>query len=327
MLTQSDHKRIRDSLQGRAHPLQLTFHAGEDATDFAAALEHLATELTEAGGERVVLNRGDGSAVVSTPALTISRQDCGVIHYLALPEGPEAAPFLQAVTAPIEPSPELPDDVRSGLQQMTRPVELIVFIAAACPHCPQAVGAANTLALSSANISTTIIDAQRFASLAERFKVRSVPATLIDRGLCITGVVAAPELAGEVLSRDAPQYRARVLNSLAQSGRFDEATQLALSDRGPELVFELWRQSSTSTRMGLMLVAEQALEQNPAALNGIVSQLASVLESEDPALRGDTADLLGKIGHPHARGALQALLSDPNPDVAEIAEEALEALG
>jgi HEAT repeat protein len=43
-------------------------------------------------------------------------------------------------------------------------------------------------------------------------------------------------------------------------------------------------------------------------------------------LRGDTADLLGQIGHPSAREALKSLLKDPNPDVAEIAKEALEAL-
>ena len=48
--------------------------------------------------------------------------------------------------------------------------------------------------------------------------------------------------------------------------------------------------------------------------------------SEDPVLRGDTADLLGRIGHRAATDALRALLDDPNPHVAEIASEALEEI-
>ena len=54
--------------------------------------------------------------------------------------------------------------------------------------------------------------------------------------------------------------------------------------------------------------------------------LINLLGAEDDALRGDTADLLGQIGHPGARKPLQALLHDPNPDIVEIAEEALEGL-
>ena len=36
---------------------------------------------------------------------------------------------------------------------------------------------------------------------------------------------------------------------------------------------------------------------------------------------------VGQIGHPAAKEPLKALLNDPNPDVREIAEEALEEIG
>ena len=88
----------------------------------------------------------------------------------------------------------------------------------------------------------------------------------------------------------------------------------------------VWRMSATSLRLGLMLAAELALEQDPGALDDITPDLLRLLETEDAALRGDTADLLGRIGHPSAEPALRRLLADENPDVAEIAEEALEAL-
>jgi HEAT repeat protein len=67
-------------------------------------------------------------------------------------------------------------------------------------------------------------------------------------------------------------------------------------------------------------------------MDGLVPVLKTGLDGEgplakDPSRRGDTADLLGRIGHPDARPILEALMSDSNPEVAEAAEEALEELG
>ena len=75
-----------------------------------------------------------------------------------------------------------------------------------------------------------------------------------------------------------------------------------------------------------MLAVETGLEGDQAALDGLVPGLLPILGTEDPVLRGDTADLLGRIGHRAATDGLRALLDDPNPDVAEIASEALEEI-
>jgi HEAT repeat protein len=48
--------------------------------------------------------------------------------------------------------------------------------------------------------------------------------------------------------------------------------------------------------------------------------------SQDPSRRGDTAAILGIIGHPDARPILEALSRDPNEEVAEAAADALEDL-
>ena len=79
-----------------------------------------------------------------------------------------------------------------------------------------------------------------------------------------------------------------------------------------------------NARMALMIVAEEALSVDASILDGIVPELVSALDTDDAARRGDTADLLGQIGHPRAIEPLKALCSDLNADVAEIAEEALE---
>jgi HEAT repeat protein len=82
-----------------------------------------------------------------------------------------------------------------------------------------------------------------------------------------------------------------------------------------------------SLRMGLLMLVEEVLEADDTALDAIVGKLLPALHAEDAGLRGDTADLLGQIGHASAVPTLEALLNDPNPDVVEIVTEALEQIG
>lgn len=73
-------------------------------------------------------------------------------------------------------------------------------------------------------------------------------------------------------------------------------------------------------------IAEQALAKHPGILNPIVHGLVCLLDTEDTPLKGDTADLLGQIEHPHAREPLKMLLQDANRDIVETAEEALKSI-
>jgi len=316
---------IGDELKGLNPPPEITFHPDTHASAFSSALSEVAHTLARAAGDGVVLRQGSGEGVPGAPALTLRHSNSGIIHYMALPEGHEAAPFQEAAASR---KSRLPDDLESRLRDLTQPAEILVFISPACPHCPQAVRAANALALASRRITAAIIDAERFPELAERFKVRSVPMTVLDGELLINEVVSAAELAGKILARGTDEYEREVFLSLVTTGNIDAAAErLVESGHGAESFLAAWQESTLSSRMGLMLIGETALERAPGILNGIVVGLIAGLGTQDDALRGDTADLLGQIGQPDAREALEALLEDANADVAEIAEEALERLG
>jgi thioredoxin-like negative regulator of GroEL len=321
MLNEQELKQIRDQFAFRSGPLRLTFHPCSSDEPFSSMLAEVAETAARAAGEGIVLERAQGGVAPATPALTITGPGRGAIAYLALPEGLEAAPFIEA----LDPAERVSEEgVEAQLQAIDQPAEIWVFIAQACPHCPQAVRAANRLARASEKISATIIDAQRFTDLAARFKIQSVPATVLDQQLRITGVIPPDKLLRTILQRDSPEFRSSVLLSLIESARFSDAGAHVLKESGPADFLALWSKSSTSSRMGLMLVMEEVLAKNAGALNGIVDGLIDLLKTQDTPLRGDTADLLGQIGDIRAQPALQALLSDPNPDVAEIAAEALD---
>ena len=140
------------------------------------------------------------------------------------------------------------------------------------------------------------------------------------------GVISPAGLVDRILTRGDKGHGARVFCSLVETGRLKDAASQILEGPGAVHLLDAWKKSSLSSRVGLMLVTEETLESDPRALDSIVSGLLPGLAAEDAALRGDTADLLGQIGHTDAVDALSALTKDPNPDVAEIATDSLDAI-
>jgi hypothetical protein len=326
MTSEADLQRIRRELEGVTPPVELVFHAADQSSPFASALLESAERIAGAADGNILVRREDDADPMGRPALTVSSGGRGNLHYLAVPDGLEAPPFVDALVGMAQGRPQLPGTWANDLEGLSAPAELLVFVAPTCPHCPQAARHAGQIAVASEHVSTFIVDVQQYPDLAQRFRAQSVPLTVVDQGLCFTGVVPVSDLVRSLLSRGTEEHEASVLGSLIEHGRLDEAAARIRSGSGAKPFVPLWRDSTTSQRMGLMLVASEVLEAEPRGLDGIVVDLVEVLGSEDVALRGDTADLLGQIGHASALDGLRALLDDPNPDVVEVAEEAIEAI-
>jgi hypothetical protein len=324
MLSQLDTEDFREKLAGSAGSLRIVFHpsAGEKSA-LDEPLAEVARQIEVASGGAVTIERGDGAGLAALPCLTIAHRGLGEIRYQAAPSGPEAPPFAEAVLGPTRDGSESWSERLSALK---RPAELLVFVGASCPHCPGAARSANRIALATPLVTVSIADVQLHPELAERFNVRAVPLTVLDGDLAVTGVVPPAELVDKILSRDDDSHAREVLLSLVEQGRFDEVAGHMRTAPGATHFSSLWKGSGTSLRLGLMMAVEEALEADRSALDGLVANMLPILHAEDAALRGDTADLLGKIGHRDAADALKPLLEDPNPDVAEIAAEALEEI-
>lgn len=296
----------------------------------SAPLGEFARSLADAagGGIKLELETDESANLPARPGLVLSYMGQPNVRYLALPQGPELEPFLEMLEA-------LPQKTRASaawetqLAGLADPTQVWVFIAAACPHCPHAVRAAVAMSLLSPLVTTTVIDVGHFPELTERYNARSVPLTVIDNGLSLTGAIKPQELADDILARDQADYAGRVFASLVEVGRFAAAAEQLRHGSVLPFFATHWRQSTLSTRMGLLLTAEKALEQTPRALDALVDPLIELArtDSTETALRGDSVDLLGKIGDPSAKPILESLSRDPNPDIAEIAAESLESMG
>jgi hypothetical protein len=256
--------------------------------------------------------------------LTVRVAGRDAVRYRAVPEGPEEAPFLEALSAFAGATAGRSATIElAGLQRDT---DIVVFVAPGCPNCPHGVRAAIALAVANHRITVTVVDAVQFTEQASRYHVRSVPTTVVDGVLTLIGVRSQHELARLISETQGARADLAVFASLVESGRIADASARLVDGSATAAFAELWSRSSLEGRIGLTLTAQQALEDDPLALDDLVPQLLTSLRAEDPARRGDTADLLGEIGHPAARPGLEILCCDDDPDVAEAAADALEGI-
>lgn len=326
MLNQSEIEAVREGLKDWDEPLSLVVHTAEDKPELSSALWDAAKQIQEASGGKVDILEQGVTEPAGRPCLTLVRPDRSNLHYMAVPQGLEAPPFVEAIVDMARDRLADPPDLSSQLDALSEPADLLVFIAPTCAHCPNAVRQAIRIAQASGHVSVSIVDIHEFEDLTERFAIRSVPLTVLDSGFAWTGVVDASDMIKRILSRGTRAHDAAVFLSLVENARLPDAQEQILKGAGASYFLSAWHGSTTQLRMGLMLVAEEVLDEDAQSLNTIVSELIETLGAEDAALRGDTADLLSKIGCPSAIPALEALSADPNPDVVEIATEAIEEI-
>ena len=343
MLEDGDLQRIRDAVEGCEPPVVLCLHlphAGmasattlpDQTVDLFERLQHLVVDGTGGAvrGRRVLAPNDSDNAQSPDPAMrpsmTLERGDRRNICYLALPEGLETAPFVESLIALGSAEPAARPSWSGALVELDEEIELWVFVSPSCPHCPEAVRAALALANVSRRARVSIIDVHRYPTLAERFAVRSVPLTVINRDLALTGVVPAARLAEKIAGRHREAYAREAFLGLIEGGRFAEAVVHMQTTTGAASFVALWRMSTTTLRMGLMLAAGEALDRDRAALDDVAPLLLPILQTDDVPLQGDTADLLGQIGHACAIEALRPLTQHPHPDLAEIATDAIDEI-
>lgn len=229
-----------------------------------------------------------------------------------------------------------PEEVRAlqpTMETLEKETDLLLFVGPGCPVCPHQLRSVATVALASDRVGLEIVDASQEPELAAQYQIRAVPTTVVDDELIMVGVVPAAELARRLIERQGPEAGKMVFKGLVEAGRHADAAERLADGRGTAGFLELWSTSTMEGRMGLLLVAEEALLYDPEGqgLADLVPHLVAGLEGDgalaaDDARRGDTADLLGRIGQPAARPVLERLAEDPNGEVAEAAREALAEL-
>ena len=325
-MKEEDLNKLRRDLKDLAAKVELIIHEKEN-DPFSQNLKKFAQAISEDFGEKITLTEKDKSFdLPGLPALTLACENRRNIHYLTVPEGYELHPFTQALKFIAQGHAPLSTPTKKVLDRISHPAEIWVLVSPYCTNCPKVVETVIALASTNPLISTFIIDVQYFKELADEYDIKSVPATIIDQQLVLIGQVTQEKLSELLAQRGTLNYDRELIRSLIERGQISRAADLICKGKGREAILSLFEEGDLSMRMGVLVVFEEALENGPGAVRGMVPQLIELLSHEDGRIRGDIADLLGKIGDPRAIPHLERLAADPDPDVMEASAEALEML-
>jgi hypothetical protein len=325
VLTDRDLMNVQSACEAFTKSVTIFVHAAGTDSPFEGNLLNIARQVSGVSQERIVIEDTSEPVFPGKPSLTLSNGETRNIRYLAAPEGREFGPFLEALSLLGCAGTNLGSAAGKSLEKLTQPAHVLVLMADACPNCPSAVRSALYLAVGRPMITTTVVDVLWFEDMAQKYKVRSTPTIIVNEGLTLVGQVSIPDLAQKLVEADSGSLTS-VLKSMIDSGRAEQAAELLCRSDKPQTILPLYCSEEFSTRIGALVVMEDALQINPRIFDPLLARLTDLLFADEAGLRGDTADLLGKIGNPEAIPALQKAAQDPDSDVREAALEALEIL-
>jgi alkyl hydroperoxide reductase subunit AhpF len=327
VLSDQDLMSVQKITEAMTESVKIIVDGGATENTFQVNLVNIARQISGVSMNRVLLEEEDGSSPYpGRTCLTLERGSARNIHYMAAPEGRELAPFLDALAWLGGATPFPSSGNLELLHDLRVPMEILVLMAEACPHCPAVVRSAVAIGAMQPLANVSIIDALSFNDLADRYKVKSTPTTIINQGLTSVGHISLDQLAEQVVRAAKGASLTEVLDSMIKAGRAEEAAEVLCRENQPAAILPIYRAKEFSVRMGALVTMEEALGLSPRVLDPLVEELTSLLSDEEIGLRGDTAELLGKIGNKAAIPALRKALEDPDPDVREAVEEALQLL-
>jgi len=89
----------------------------------------------------------------------------------------------------------LPPAVEAMIRGVEESVHIQVFVTPTCPYCPLMATAAHRFALINQNITADVVEAVEFPELAHRYRVMTVPKTVINDEVEFEGVIPEREFA------------------------------------------------------------------------------------------------------------------------------------
>jgi thiol-disulfide isomerase/thioredoxin len=102
------------------------------------------------------------------------------VRFLGLPGGYEFSTLLADIVDLSKGRTDLSPTALDVVRGIAAPVHIQVFVTPACPYCPRVARVAHQMAMQNPLIVSDVIDANEFQVLSERYRVRSVPKTVIN---------------------------------------------------------------------------------------------------------------------------------------------------
>jgi glutaredoxin-like protein len=214
LLNENIEKQIREAFAALSGPVKIVmFTQGDNVPECetCADTRQLLAEVS-ALSDKITLEVHDFVAeaqlaeqyhIDKLPAVAIlaggdQPKDYGIRLY-GVPAGYEFSTLIEDILMVSQHKSALKAQTLDELKKLTQPVNIQVFVTPTCPYCPRAVVLAHQLALASEHITASMVEANEFPHLSNKYQVYGVPRTVIQDVIHVEGAVPEAMLVEELM--------------------------------------------------------------------------------------------------------------------------------
>jgi len=206
------------------------------------------------------------------------------------------------------------------------PPDALLLLGTRCPHCPSVLNALSAMVKAGIIGTFRAVNIERRPDIAQELGVRGVPWVRIGP-FELEGLRSEKELRDWAEKAGTPAGLSAWLGELLATGRIKQALALVRSEPGAlEALLQLFSDPATqlNTRIGVSAIMEDLA--GSEQLQGLAGRLGELTRHPEARIRGDACHYLELAGDPAAAGYIKPLLEDPDAEVREVAQEALQTL-
>ncbi|MBT8331161.1 MAG: thioredoxin family protein [Deltaproteobacteria bacterium] len=250
------------------------------------------------------------------------------LSFQAVPSGTEIGPFIDALQLVAEDNAQMDEDIASQLKAIDLPTHLVLYVAAQCSFCPQAVRQILPLVIANRHIHLTVVDAMSFPKLAEKDNLQSVPTLILEDQFRWTGSFQTNEIIEVMAKRDLSALGPQSLEMLLKEGKAGQLAEMMLEKAQIFPAFyELLIHQKWPVRLGAMVVMDELIEKNLSLALQTVESLWRKFDNADDRVKGDLLYIFGEMAQEDFVPRIEAVLRGQyDNELKEAAEEALDKI-
>jgi hypothetical protein len=204
--------------------------------------------------------------------------------------------------------------------------DALLVITAGCPHCPAVLAGLTDLMKAGKIGKLEVINAAVYPERAEALNIRSVPWVKLG-AIELEGMRTASELGHWVEVANSSQGMGEYLSELFRDGELGKVIGILKNDPSQfEALLDLMVNPETELHVRVGISAAMEEFAGSRILQKLIPRLGKLTEHHEAHVRGDACHYLGLTRHPDALPWLKAHLTDPEPQVRELAEDGLKSL-
>ena len=134
------------------------------------------------------------------PAIVIGKSGRAIFY--GMPSGYEFSTLVNSIINSSLDSQNLDKNLIKNLKAIQTPINIKVFVTPSCKYCPEIAELTLSLAMQFKTIKTEIIEIQEYPDLANNYDISSVPLTIINDKIQLSGPISSYTLVESIVKID-----------------------------------------------------------------------------------------------------------------------------